>query len=339
MRMSLPCVRRPSRSSYARADGDLQRAVGDGAEHLPGTPLELVPLGDVVRQRGTGEEQRAAGVQPLDVERRDLPAGRAEEHHRPARAQARQRGVEGVLADSVVDDVRARLAGGLAQRCGQVVRAAVVDHRVGAAGAHRLALLRPAGGADDPGTPGLEQLDEELADPTGRGVDDGDGALRRGIGARDEVVRGETLQRGGRSDVIGHSVGHQDEAGGSDGRVPGAGAGHHRPGDPVPDRDGVDPVAHGDDMTRALAAQDERGLTRVDALAQVDVDEVDPHGRHLDEGLSRPGVPRRPVLHLEHLGATVGRNDEGGSVQLAHAPRVRRRSARTSAAVTRGRSA
>src|SRR4051812_39086998 len=54
----------------ARADPDVEAAVGNPAEHLARAVEQLVSGRDVVREARAGQEQRAAGVQPLRVDRR-----------------------------------------------------------------------------------------------------------------------------------------------------------------------------------------------------------------------------------------------------------------------------
>ena len=48
---------------------------------------QLLPRRRVAPEGGPREEQGPPAVEPLDVERRHLPARAAEEHHRAARAQ------------------------------------------------------------------------------------------------------------------------------------------------------------------------------------------------------------------------------------------------------------
>ena len=62
--------------------------VGQHTEDLGRPPLKFVARGDIVRERGPGQEERASRVQPLDVERGHLPTGRAEEDERATWSQA-----------------------------------------------------------------------------------------------------------------------------------------------------------------------------------------------------------------------------------------------------------
>src|SRR5580658_1411491 len=89
-----------------------------------------------MRESGPGEEQRSPGVEPLRVERRHLAARGAVQDHAAARAQRRQAVVEGVLADAVVDDVRAAAAGDLIDDLAEAAVAGDVDQVTGGRGAH-----------------------------------------------------------------------------------------------------------------------------------------------------------------------------------------------------------
>ena len=79
------------------ADPDREAAVGDPVEEVTGPPAQFVPGGDVVPQRRPREVRRAGRGQPPWLDRRDRAAGRAVQHHVPARAQRRQAGVERVV--------------------------------------------------------------------------------------------------------------------------------------------------------------------------------------------------------------------------------------------------
>src|SRR6476620_9742372 len=82
-----------------------------------------------------------------EVERRLGPAGRAAEHHAPARTQREQRDLEQRRADVVEDHVRARATGRGARRGDDVV-APVVDGDVGAELDRTLQFLVGARGGD-----------------------------------------------------------------------------------------------------------------------------------------------------------------------------------------------
>ncbi len=57
----------------AGTDADVQRPGSDGGEEFVGPAVELIVGGDVVAQGGASDEQRTAGAQALQVERRYCP--------------------------------------------------------------------------------------------------------------------------------------------------------------------------------------------------------------------------------------------------------------------------
>ena len=227
---------------------------------------------------GRVRKSEPAGVEPLDVERRHLPARRAEQHEHPAGAQRGQRRVEGVLADAVVGDGDPAAAGEPPHLAGEVVDGPVVDDVLGAHRPSRRALVGPTGRRDDRATAGPHHLHEQLADPTGRGVHEGDVTRLHGIRAGGEVVRGQALEHHGRRGLEVDPLGHEDEHGCREGGEARGAAQRLRPGDAVTGGEPLDPFTGGDDRAGALVAADERGGVRVDALALVDVDEVDAGG-------------------------------------------------------------
>ena len=68
---------------------------------------------------------------------------------------------------------------------------------------------------------------------------------------------------------------------------------------------------HGE-ASGAFTPDDERRRDRVDALALVDVDEVDPGRRHGDAHLTRARRRDVAVLHGEDVGAAVPGDDQSG---------------------------
>jgi hypothetical protein len=108
----------------ALADPPVELAGGDPAEDLARAPLELLARGDVVRQPGPRDVERAL-AQVLELVRRHGPAGHAVEDERPAATQRRQAAGERVLGDPVEDDRHAVAAGELAH----ALREAVVAER------------------------------------------------------------------------------------------------------------------------------------------------------------------------------------------------------------------
>ena len=294
-----------------------------GVEQLARAPVELVAGGDVVVERGAGQEERAGRVEALRVDRGDRTGRAAEQDERPAAAQRGQRRVERVLADGVEDGVHASAVGQRPhlgrQVAGQVVELAVPDHVGGARLARQALLLGAAHGRDDPGTPLRRELREQQADAPGGRVHEhvvpGLDGERRGH----EVVRGEALEgeRGG--DLVGDAVGDQQRLRLPDAHQLGVGAGCRRPGDPVTDGDLADVGADRDDRPGALRAHDVRERHRVDAGPAVGVDEVDPGGGDADEDLVGGGLGVGELGELEDVGTAGGGGSDGahGSANAA----------------------
>src|SRR5262249_41866512 len=128
----------------------LKLAVGDPAEEVSGAPEQLVAAGDVVTERGAGQEERASGAEHLGIERRDGSAGLAEEHEVAAGVEAVEAAIEGGPADRVVDDVDAFVVGEVA-RLGDEILLGVEDDVVGAGLAGELCLGFGADRANDAG--------------------------------------------------------------------------------------------------------------------------------------------------------------------------------------------
>jgi hypothetical protein len=122
----------------------------------------------VVEERGAGEVERAARVEPLRVDRRHRPARRAEEHEHAAAAQGIHAGVERRLADPVVGHRHADAAGEVAHPLGQV--GGVAQHLGGARGPGQLLLLGGGHGGDHARAAPGGQLGEQQPDATRRGV-------------------------------------------------------------------------------------------------------------------------------------------------------------------------
>ena len=89
----------------------LEVAFGCPAKHIAGALFEFCARGDVVPDRGPGNEQRTFAAELNEIEGRNRAAGSAEEHQHPARAQAVEALLKGRLAHRVVDHVNALAAG------------------------------------------------------------------------------------------------------------------------------------------------------------------------------------------------------------------------------------
>src|SRR5262245_12355679 len=89
----------------------LQLAITHPAEQVGGPLLQLLAGGDVGVEARTREEQRALGVEDLRIDLTDRAARLAIERDEPARRQAVEAAIPGVLADGVVDHLQAFAAG------------------------------------------------------------------------------------------------------------------------------------------------------------------------------------------------------------------------------------
>src|SRR5690348_4381165 len=94
-------------------DRNLHGAGADYVEQVAGDRVQVLTLGRIVVERRPGREQRALGLEDVDVEGLDLARGRAERHEVAERLDAVERGRERGLADAVIDDVAELAAGDL----------------------------------------------------------------------------------------------------------------------------------------------------------------------------------------------------------------------------------
>jgi len=102
-----------------------------------------------------------------------------------------------------------------------------------------------------------------------------------------------------------HAGGHADAPVGRHAHVGGVGAAGAGPGDGVTDRVVGHTGSEGHHLTGALQTEPARQVDVVGPRALVDVDEVHPGRRHLDEDLAGAGVRVGERCHLEDLGPAV----------------------------------
>jgi hypothetical protein len=301
------CTRHfPQGVALVHMDGD--DLAGDEVEELARSGEEIVALRRVRVQRRPGHVERAAGREPLEVERRDRPARGAEEHHQPEGREALQRQVEGVLADRVVDHRQLRPAGELLHLRQELAAVVVADdHWERAARRGRGLRLRLAPhGADDGHAEVLEPLAEDQAHPSGRGVDQDRLPALHLERPADEVPGREALEERGGGLLVGDALGDRRQA--LRGVVPRRGVRAQR-------HAGVrHPVAHlrrrhpgtdGGHHTCRLLADPAGELERVVPVALVHVDEVQPDRAVLDRDLARTGRRHLDLLQDHHLRASL----------------------------------
>ena len=214
-----------------------------------------------------------------------------------------------VLPTRVVDHVDA-LAAGEALDLGLEVLLGVENHVGGAGFARELGLCLGGDGGDDARADARCDLREQQADTAGAGVHQRGVARLERVGGVSEIMRGHALEHGGGGVLQAQAVGNLDQLRGGNESVLGIAADDAGGGDRIAgfeSRDAGTELLHG---ARGFAArnQGERGL--VDALAKVDLDEVDAGGLNADEHLARPWLRNGQVDKLQRLQAR--RSTESG---------------------------
>jgi hypothetical protein len=180
---------------------------------------------------------------------------------------------------------------------------------VAAMGPRQLRLLLRADRADDGGAEMIGPLAGDEADAAGRGMEED-----RLPGADFEclakqILRGEALQRHRRCRAKVDARRDLDQPVGGDQpllRIGAVGAGI---GDAVAGADRCHARADGDHHARSLASRYERQRRFVDALAVIDVDEVQPDRLMADARLARPRRTDFDVLPFQHFGSAEFTDD------------------------------
>ena len=126
-----------------------------------------------------------------------------------------------------------------------------------------------------------------------------------------EVMRGHSLQHGGGRALQAQALGNLDQLRGGNQRVLGIAADHAGGRDRIAGGKSGDARAQLLHCARGLAArnQGQRGL--VDALAEVDLDEVDAGGLNADQHLSRPRLGDGQIGELQNLRPACRMNLDG----------------------------
>src|SRR5699024_5792969 len=124
-----------------RPDAEVEPAVFDAVEQHRRTLRQFLRRTHEPCQRWTRQEDSARGIQALDVERRHLTRGPAEEHHRAEWLDRGQRGIKRVLADTVIGDIDTLTVGELPDLRRDVDALTVEEHLIGPGLARQLRLL------------------------------------------------------------------------------------------------------------------------------------------------------------------------------------------------------
>src|SRR5258708_35457682 len=122
-------------------------------------------------ERRTGSEQRAFGLQNVDIEGLDLPRGTAEAHEHAERLDAVERSWKGRLANPVIDHL-AELATGDFLHLRNEILIALENNMMGAVLPRELGLLLRADGPDHIGTEVARPLACDEADAAGGGMNE-----------------------------------------------------------------------------------------------------------------------------------------------------------------------
>ena len=252
------CASAASRSGKAVADLDRHRPRRYDVEQIRGRSLQILALLDIVHERRPGDEQRAARAQFDDIHRVGRARGMAVARHDAERAQAIERAGEGVLADALVNH-RAALAVGHVHDQRHEILARINRDMIGAVGFGEFGFLVGRDRADHGCAQMFGPLAQDQPHAAGRRVDQHRIARLHPVGAAQQVLRGQALERHAGGGFLGDAV-----------RQPHHSPGRHHPalrigavrragvGDPVADRAFGDAVADRLHRARALDADDER---------------------------------------------------------------------------------
>ena len=285
----------------ALVDLDLDRARRDHVEQVARTRDKLVALGGEVEQHGTGGVDRAVGRELRQLDRVGRARRIAEADQVAAPLQALHGAAQRVLARRVIHDRHARAVGDLLHLLDEVL-VLVVDRVVAAMGLRELGLLLAAHGADHGDAQVVQPLAGDQPDTAGRRVpQDGLALLYREAGL-DQELDGHALEHHGGRLLVGDVVGQLHGDLRRHHALFGIGAERHVGiADPVADREVRDPLAHGDDLARALEPQPVRHRDRTRARAEVDVDEVEAGRGVLHADLARTGIADLDLLPLHDV--------------------------------------
>ena len=167
----------------------------------------------------------------------------------------------------------------------------------------QLALLRRPHGADDGGAQSLRPLAQDEADAARRRMDEDGVASLHLESPSQQILRGKSFQHHGRAHLVGNIFGQLHQKFRVDQPLFRIAAGHRGIGHAVAHLKLFDTLADFDHLARALIARRERKLGGIGALAEIDLDEVQPDGVMADLDLSAPGGGNGDVLHLQDFRA------------------------------------
>ncbi|MNQ74424.1 hypothetical protein D3C85_891790 [compost metagenome] len=312
----------------AVADIDLELTAFDHAEQFVGHHLQALGGVGVAGHRRPGDEQRALLREYAQVDPGHRARGIAEADQQAARGDAVEGDFPGVLADAVIHH-RALVPVGQLQHALDHVLVAVVDGRPGALRHGPRGFLGRADGADQLYPQRLGPLAGQGADATGGGMEQDGFAALEGEHLAQQVLHGQTLEHHRRGLLEADRLRQLDQLARRQHVQLAVGA--QRPGSvghAVADLELADLGADRFDDAGALVAQARRqGRWRIQAAAEIGVDEVQADRLIVHADLVGAGCGWLVVAVLEYFGAAVAAelNTLGHTRLLAAGVRPNRR--------------
>ena len=151
-------------------DAQTQHAGVNPGQHVTSPREQLFPRMDVMMKGRPSQKERPLRIQHLGIQGRDGAAGLSVEHHQAAQRQAVQTLLEGILSDRVVHYLDAA-PGGQPLHFRLEVHPRVDNGLIGAQRTRNFGLVVGRHGGDDPCSPALPHLHQQLADATGGSMD------------------------------------------------------------------------------------------------------------------------------------------------------------------------
>ena len=267
-------------------------AAGRPAENVVRSPLEFGTRGDVMPQRRSRHIERALAAELDEVEWGHRSARSAEEGEQPARAQAVETLFESRLADRVVHHIDP-FAMREALDLGFEILLGVEDHIGGASFARQLRLGGGRDSRNDSRTDARSHLRQQQTHAARTRVYQYSFAGLQRVGGIGQVMRGHALQHGGGGLFGADARGNLDELRSRNKRVFRVAAQYRHRRDHVADLEAVHTGTELFDRACRLTAWNQRQCGLVRALAEIDLDEIDPDGFDADRigfyGLSYGG--------------------------------------------------
>ncbi len=126
-----------------------------------------------------------------------------------------------------------------------------------------------------------------------------------------EIMRGHALEHGGSRALHAQPVGNLDQLRGGNQSVLNVTADHAGGGNCIPSRESRHARSQFLDSARGFAAWNKGQCGLVDALAEVNFDEVDPSGLNANQDLARSRLRNRQVFQLQNFRPACGMNLDG----------------------------